>query len=459
MINSLRLKNFKSWQDSGDLRFAPLTGLFGTNSSGKTSLLQLLLLLKQTADSPDRKLVLNLGDERSPVELGTFQDLAYRHDLSQMLSWQLKWTLPEPLEIADPQKPERVLFKSQDMGFAANLAWRKNGSAATGRLTVDRMTYRLGEAEFSMQPVASKPDEYELGSTAPKFEFKRVRGRPWNLPEPARCYGFPDQTRAYFQNAAFLSDFELEFEKMCGRIFYLGPLRDYPKRQYPWGGGRPADMGRRGEGVIEALLASREAGERYPYGRGVKRRTLEEVVAQWLKDLNLVHSFEVKHITADSKLYQVWVQRSPDAKKVLLTDVGFGVSQILPVIALCYYAPAGSVLLFEQPEIHLHPSVQAGLADVFIDAIKRRNVQIVLESHSEHLLRRLQRRIAEEVFPASDAALYFCSIEGGHSQAQSLNVDLYGSIENWPKDFFGDEFGEIAETQRAIIKRRKAAQA
>jgi predicted ATPase len=459
MINSLSLKNFTSWQDSGALRFAPLTGLFGTNSSGKTSLMQLLLLLKQTADSPDRKLVLNLGDERSPVELGTFQDLAYRHDLSQMLAWRLKWTLPDVLEIADPQRPERALFKSQEMGFGADLAWRRSGSASTGRLVVDRMEYRFGDGEFRMQPVADKPDEYELVSKAPKFQFKRVPGRVWNLPEPARCYGFPDQTRAYFKNAAFLSDFELEFEKLCGRIFYLGPLRDYPKRQYAWGGGRPADMGRRGERVVEALLASREAGETYSYGRGVKRKTLEEVVAQWLKDLNLIHSFEVKPITADSKLYQVWVQRSPDAKKVLLTDVGFGVSQILPVIALCYYAPEGSVLLLEQPEIHLHPGVQAGLADVFIDAIKRRRVQIVLESHSEHLLRRLQRRMAEEAFAAEDAALYFCAIEDGHSHAEELKLDLYGSIENWPKDFFGDEFGEIAETQKAIIKRKKAARA
>ena len=151
------------------------------------------------------------------------------------------------------------------------------------------------------------------------------------------------------------------------------------------------------------------------------------------------------------------MQRSADAKEVLLTDVGFGVSQILPVITLCYYAPEGSILLLEQPEIHLHPSVQAGLADVFIDAIKRRNVQIIVESHSEHLLRRLQRRIAEEAFPASDAALYFCSMSEGHSQAERLSLDLFGSIENWPKDFFGDEFGEIAETQKAVLRRKARA--
>ena len=69
--------------------------------------------------------------------------------------------------------------------------------------------------------------------------------------------------------------------------------------------------------------------------------------------------------------------------------MGIGVSQVLPVLVLCYYVPEGSTIILEQPELHLHPSVQAGLADVFIDVIKHRNVQILLESHSEHLLRRL----------------------------------------------------------------------
>lgn len=200
MIDKLSLRWFKSWQDSGALRLGPLTGLFGTNSSGKTSLLQLLLLLKQTADSTDRKLILDLGDKRSAVELGTFQDLAYRHDLSQPLAWTLRWKLPAPLEIVDPQRPERMLFSDAKMGFSAELKWRKNGSAA-GRLAVERLAYAFAGAEFGMQPVADKPDDYELLNTHSKFKFKRVTGRPWNLPEPAKCYGFPDQTRAYFQNA------------------------------------------------------------------------------------------------------------------------------------------------------------------------------------------------------------------------------------------------------------------
>jgi predicted ATPase len=147
--------------------------------------------------------------------------------------------------------------------------------------------------------------------------------------------------------------------------------------------------------------------------------------------------------------------RDAKAAEVLITDVGFGVSQILPVITLCYYAPEGSTLLLEQPEIHLHPRVQAGLADVLVDAMKTRNIQIILESHSEHLLRRLQRRVADETILPEQAALYFCSTKMGESHLTPLDLDPFGNIRNWPKDFFGDEFGEIAAMSQAALERKK----
>lgn len=185
---------------------------------------------------------------------------------------------------------------------------------------------------------------------------------------------------------------------------------------------------------------------------------MEQRVARWLQDLGLIHAFAMEPVAQDSSIYQVLVQKTPASAKVLITDVGFGVSQILPVLALCYYAPPGSIILLEQPEIHLHPSVQAGLADVLIDAVKNRQVQIVVESHSEHLLRRLQRRVAEQVVSPEETALYFCEATAEGSDLVQLDVDLYGNILNWPKDFFGDEFGEIAAITQAVMERKKASQ-
>jgi predicted ATPase len=452
MLTKLAFQNFKSWRDTGNLRLAPLTALFGSNSSGKTSVLQMLLLLKQTAESPDRTQVLNLGDDRSLIDLGTFQDMLFRHDLTKPLQVSMDWSLPRSLEIADPASKSGFLFKGDAIGFSSAIEWQANGEPGLGRPVVTEMKYRFSGETFGMVQVKGKKLAYDLKSG---FKFVRATGRPWKLPPPAKCYGFPDQVRAYYQNASFLSDLELQFEEEFARVFYLGPLREYPKRQYSWAGAQPADMGRRGERVVDALLASRESGVKLSLGRGKKKQTLEERVAEWLKELGLIDSFHVRPITKDGRLFQVWVRRDPKAAEVLITDVGFGVSQILPVITLCYYAPEGSTLLLEQPEIHLHPKVQAGLADVLVDAMKTRNIQIILESHSEHLLRRLQRRLADETIEPEQTALYFCSTETGESHLTPLDLDPFGNIKNWPKDFFGDEFGEIAAMSQAALERKK----
>jgi predicted ATPase len=453
MLNRLRAERFKSWKDTGEIRLAPLTALFGTNSSGKTSLLQLLLMLKQTVESTDRSQILDLGDDRSLVELGTFEEVIHRHDVSEELRWELGWALPARLDVQDPARPGHVLFAGERMEFSATLDWLA-GAAGLGRASVREMSYGFGGSEFGMRTAQPARQEYDLFETREDFRFVRIPGRAWKLPAPAKFYGFPDQVRAYYQNAGFLSDFELQFEQLFSRLFYLGPLRDYPKRQYTWGGSRPSDMGRRGENVVDALLASAEAGEVIRYGRGRRNMTLQERVASWLKELGLIDSFEVRSIARGGKWFQVWIRRQPGAAEALITDVGFGVSQILPVIALCYYVPIGSTVILEQPEIHLHPAVQAGLADVFIDAVKTRDIQLVVESHSEHLLRRLQRRIAEEQLLADQAALYFTRTHEGESELTPLELDAFGTIQNWPPGFFGDEMGEIAATQKAIIARK-----
>lgn len=454
MIRKLSASNFKSWEQTGDIRLAPITGLFGSNSSGKTSILQLFLMLKQTAESADRTQVLHLGDKGSLVELGTFREVLFNHADATSLRYALEWDLPEALTIEDPERKGKTLFEGASLSFGAEVD--ENGS---GRMSVKKLTYAFADQQFGMARKPKSKDKYDLfpekkvaGET---FRFIRTPGRVWPLPAPTKCYGFPDQVKAYYQNAAFLADLELAFENLFTSVYYLGPLREYPKREYTWAGSQPADMGRRGEKVVDALLASRERKEKISRGKGKKGFTVEEFVASWLKELKLIHSFSVEPIKEGSNLYQVWVQKSPTSARVLITDVGFGVSQILPVLTLCYYVPEGSTVLMEQPEIHLHPSVQAGLADVFIDAIKTRKIQIILESHSEHLLKRLQRRIAEEKLSSEEAALYFCDMTAGVSTLKQLNLDLFGNITNWPDGFFGDEFGEMAAMTRAIMERKK----
>ena len=453
MLTRLKLRNFKPWANSGDIRLRPITGLFGTNSSGKTSLLQALLLLMQTADSSDRGAVFHFGGSGGLVDLGDFRSTVHGHADRAEMEVSLDWRTAEPFRVFDTKKGKTVLSE-KDLGFTIVVRDLRT-AARPPRVTVQTLAYRVGDAVFGMKRKSSgKIDNaYELFDKNTTFQFIRSQGRPWPLPAPVKSYGFPDQVRASYQNAGFLTDLELAFETRLDDIFYLGPLRAYPGRRYDWAGEQPPDVGHMGEDVIAALLASRERGQKISPGYRRRKRTLEAHVAHWLKRLGLIHDFRVDRIGGDSHVYQVKVRKTPTSAEVLITDVGFGVSQILPVLVLCFYVPEGSTIILEQPEIHLHPMAQSGLAAVFIDVWERRKVQVLVESHSEHLLQRLQRRIAEERIAESNVSLLFCSPENGHSVMTPLQVDPYGNIKNWPEHFFGDQFGEIAAMSEAMLAR------
>jgi hypothetical protein len=174
--------------------------LFGSNSSGKTSVLQMLLLLKQTAESPDRAQVLNLGDDRSLIDLGTFQDVLFRHDLNNPMDVCMAWKLPQALEIADPARKSGYLFKDDAMGFSTSIEWQANGEPGLGRPIVTDMKYRFSDTTFGMTQVSDKKLEYDLKSG---FKFSRAQGRKWKLPPPTKFYGFPDQVRTIKTRASF----------------------------------------------------------------------------------------------------------------------------------------------------------------------------------------------------------------------------------------------------------------
>jgi hypothetical protein len=417
MITNLRARNFKSWKDTGDLRLAPLTGLFGTNSSGKSSILQVLLMMKQTAESsdPNRPLILG-GDPQPYVDLGTFVDLIYRHEPARTLALSLTWRLSDAFRLSErePKYFEVALNENQE------------------QIVVSHFTY-------------GNPDGYRGGvelrsdGVYASFENDDV---VYPSGAPQKFYIFPsDEASSPPTHGRLLS---LELEQLLQDLSYLGPLRVPPRRSYLFRGTRPRDVGKDGAGTIEALV-----------GAQGKRPSVEKSIAEWLVKMKLIHSFTLRPIGFNRRDHEVLIKTTEESPEVLLTDVGLGVSQLLPVLVLCYYVPDGTTLLLEQPELHLHPSAQSVLADVFIDVVKSRKLQIIVESHSEHLLRRIQRRIAEEQFPAQDASMYFCRIEKGESHATALELTNEGFIKNWPKDFFGDEMGEVAALAKESIRRRR----
>lgn len=450
MFTHLKMTNFKSWVDTGDVRLAPLTGFFGANSSGKSGILQMLLLLKQTTESTDRNLVLKTGNiQEGYVNLGTVYDITHGDstDMHFSVTWRLPHLKGQPKTLKIPIPETQETIEVDEIQFETHIYADPSKTA----VYVKKLCYRVSD-HFFVEMARTKEGQYNIKINVKGHEPKRPQGRPriYNM-KPQKCYGFSDEALRFYQNTEYLNDLILMFEQQFKRLHYLGPLREYPQRDYLWGGETPSDVGLKGEQAIHALLAAKD--KKVYEGKG-QRTTLEQRIAEWLVNLGLASSFETRAIVKGRSQYEVRLRRHEDSAEVLITDLGIGVSQILPVLVLCYYVPSGSTLILEQPELHLHPSVQSGLADVFIDVVQRRNIQLIIESHSEHLLRRLQRRIAEGRLSNEQTALYFCDIDKGVSNIETLEIDEFGNIRNWPLDFFGDMAGDMVAMLDASLERQ-----
>lgn len=456
MLTHLHVKNFKAWKDTGPIRLAPLTVIFGANSAGKSSLGHLLLALQQTAGSTDRNRALHLGDASSLIDLGTFVDCLHGHDERQALSFELAWTLPKPLEVRNPLQTG-ARYQGDRLQLDVTLTADK-----AQQPEVRSLRYALSDTEGEVLDVALERDEKrKLKLESSRYAFKMADGRKWPLEEPEKFYRLSDTSLARYKNAGFMADFALATESLFEHISYLGPLRERPERIYQWAGNTPASVGQNGEYTIAAILAAQREGRTLNRGPKMSKQVFEAFIAGWLKQLGVIHEFSVKQVAEGRKEYEVLVRTHPKAAEVKITDVGFGVSQVLPALVQAFYCPPHSTVWMEQPEIHLHPQVQAELADVFISATqarengKTRDVQLIIESHSEHFLNRLQRRVAEGKIAPEDVAVYFCRRAGTATDLEPLKINMFGEIENWPENFFGDEMADIAGRTLAAMQRKK----
>ena len=435
MITHIRMQNFKSWQDSDEVKLAPLTGFFGTNSSGKSSLLQMLLLLKQTVR---REEVLFFGDENSLVNLGNFREVIHGHKEEELLELEFGCKLKKPLNITAYQKinkyTEHYELAPLDIdSFTFDTAIRGNAHS----LSIEHLSYTVG-------PKVIQKIKWENGRL---YHGNKSHGTI----RVTNCYGHRTK-----ETDQFLSPLSSGFEELFSHVYYLGPTRVHPQRHYHWAGTHPKELSVWGDKAIDALLSARL--RQLKTSNKETGMPIEEKISEWLQKMDLAHSFSLGLSgSLEDNNYEVRIQKSPNSAQVTLADMGHGLADLLPLLVHCYYVPERSTLILEQPGVHLHPMAQAQLADLFLDVIAERNLQILVESHSEHLLTRLQRRVAEKQIGQDDVALYFCRNNEGVSTIEQLEVDELGNIRNWPENFFGDVMGDMFALTDSQMERKKEA--
>ncbi len=505
MITKWKLANFKCIKQKTELDFAPLTILTGPNSSGKSTLLQSILLIAQTLSSKVNSPSVALNGDF--VELGQFSDVRSFQGESEpvLIGWectpifkhvgQREWIKLEPFE---EEISCTVTFDSQG---EASSPVRASGQPALFE-TVLSVTAPAKRAETQMPKSTARLAVKRDVSTSPqpmnqienddnsdfKVELDNNSLKEINRFNPTKKLSVIGcELQHFLPHTLALTDEERQLGTMrvqtpyrifeaikylrlffAAQVKYLGPLRDKPGLIYPVCH-NSVDVGTRGQCTAAMLNRYKEGQIDYIPSNIFKTPkelstvsakdkvvecSLAKAVIDWLKYLDVAESVE----TYDRGFgYELKVTLSGITKPLDLVHVGTGVSQVLPLLVMCLLAPIDSTLIIEQPELHLHPAVQTRLGDFFL-AMALSGKQCLIETHSEHLINRLRLRLALAEDDSLNDLLktYFVEKIGLESSFREVSVNEYGAIKDWPKGFFDQSLSESAAILRASVFKTKA---
>lgn len=477
MIRSFRLRNFKAFEDTGDIGLKPLTVLAGVNSGGKSSILQGLLLLKQTLDQEPRGGDLNLGGPL--VEASSLRDLTHgKPPLNQCeigFSFLLDFTIPKKVteeyfpDFEWPGSDEEMPIQTA-IDYTFGFKTHRSGKKCI-IVTECRVAPRLGSGTDAEMLLQLRKGHFKVrmrGCRLPQMYRKKAFVDAWGysmipyflVPKPPQSDGGDKAER---EPMALPSLFRAQLasleRSLTSDIVYLGPLREEPRRAYLRSSSGIPGIGRKGENAAQILwLEKDEEIEYVPVGASEPVKTrLIDAVCDVFGTMGLSASLSVS--AEKSMFYQVLLDIATPRGKgdVTIADVGFGVSQLLPIVMVGLRSDPGDLLVFEQPEIHLHPMLQANLAD-FLIALTRQGKRILLETHSDHIIHRLRRRAAEDAADQLKDQISILFVRpgtgSGGSLVEPLTVDQYGQISNWPPDFLPEAAMEAEATLKAGIKKR-----
>jgi AAA15 family ATPase/GTPase len=454
MINSFSVSNFKCI-DEAKIEFKPITIFSGPNSSGKSSISQALLLLKQSVMGIGG--IHTLFPRGGIIDLGSFPDMIRSHNVNNILEYKIdidvgryytrsirKFYYGAKKYTRRPLPIEKISTLNCDINYTYIPEEEK--------IVLDNVSF-IEDSNFLIESRKNKTGTFRFvyGNIGPDKRTKWSNPELNSLtdffaPQPSKGYLLSERL-SYFKSeklynlkrliSGYLDILSNELEM----INYLGPFRQTPIRYYMTGGAMPSDIGYKGESSIDYLSYMKMSGD----------NEIIRFTGKWLQKMGYTSHFDIETIKAFIKTVKLKNKNSNVESS--LVDVGFGISQVLPVIiAVCRHNYG--IHIFEQPELHLHPKSQGDIADLFIENISN-NVRFVIETHSEHLLNRIRRRVAEGKISPDDIKIYFIFQDGSKFKVNDIGINEAGSFSNYPPNFFDEAYQESKKIVEASISKRK----
>ena len=450
MIQNISLKNFRGFRTQ-EFSFADINVFVGPNSSGKSSAISAINLIAQTVTNPDNTIPLVLNGQYE--DLGSYLDVVHGHRSNTPIS---------------------ISFSTG--GYDLSIEWKYRKQ----RREIEISEFDLHRQGSRIYQVKFRKDAYDLFYGNRRFETwlpdvakRRPRFRslvPLDFGLQQATYGLissnNERSRAISKalnetSQKTLRDYSTQINGARRRILdefssydALSSFRDVPQRTYVYSGGISQSVGRTGSNAVEILV--NDASK-----RGAQQLGLLASVSKWFKATGISRGITVKPLT--SRHFEICMI-GHDGGEHNICDVGFGCSQVLPVLIGGLFVTLGAAgvgqikrpgrsptFVVQEPEIHLHPNAQAELGTFFVD-LAHKGCQLFVETHSDNLCLRLASHVADGSLHPDQIKFFYLRSSQGRNVVSELSVGDDGTFrKEWPGGFFPQRQQESLNLARASV--------
>ncbi|MBG0768339.1 DUF3696 domain-containing protein [Methanococcus maripaludis] len=508
-MDTIRLKNIKAFEDTGTIELKPITIFVGKNSSGKSSLIRFFPVLAQTFQD-DTDVPLSFFGRL--IDYGNFEEVVhhsgntiefeipikYRMNRSYYNIFEYGWAPYFKSEDPEIRKIIREMeFALRKSPLVLNIKLIKHNKKLTVsnlKIFNDEITFvEIKRSTRNQYKIFLKLNDYGFDhSLKTRLDFyrfipiiipfnnqlkKKILDSVFN---PKNINEMNKKTIAgYFKDKKPLREFSDDHKKIISDIKYsftlltlienlftiirrdledfsnnmqyIGPFRNNPERVYRDPESNFSEVGTAGENTIMLLRRSQQN----------RSNTLKNV-SNWLYD-TMGLKIKIEDIGQNSNLFKVLIYAENADPGDNIKDVGYGISQVLPIVTQLYTLPKirphsehnSKMYIIEQPELHLHPAAQSSLADLFVNkAVSDRRSKFLIETHSEHLIRKLQVLIADPdvKISANDVAIYYID-KNSSDPLCKMDLTEYGQFtKKWPTGFFDESYNLSKKLLKARAK-------
>lgn len=463
-MESFRLKRIKGFIDSKEIKLKPLTFIIGQNSSGKSSVMRFPLVLKQTFLDDSMAPLLFYGKS---IDYGNFEDVVFEHKREGDIEFEVVIDCIELLRHSG-------FMRRKILGFFAGLEKIKLNVCVFqdefGILKIKELSIfdadMSSDELFSLELTENK-EYYEVRGLFEEIHRIKTKDLVFDkfIPDfrisPLRTNRKEQEDEQTVAFHYLFMELIRYFNFSANNIFYIGPFRKTPERSYRYRENAVNYVGHDGEFAPAILGQDRRTGGR-----------LINDVSNWLSK-NLNHRIDVEDLVGNeyggtTDLFRLMVTDEITGQKNNLIDVGHGLSQLIPIVVQTFLHQTrtarerrglAKIHIIEQPELHLHPSAQACLIDLFIEGTKnkrRLENKFLVETHSEHMIIRLRRYIIEGKIDPKEVAIYYTekTQNNNHNMIRELKIDEFGNIADWPEGFFEEDYNEVLKLRDSLYKKQ-----